>query len=229
MDLARLMTARPMTARLMTAGHSFGRVAVYSLRRFHADRGPSVAAALSYSSLLAMVPLLAISLAVLSAFPTFEQLRFDLQVMLFDSVIAVGRAGDQRHRRRVRGERQQGDRGGHRRPRGHGGPAAQHDHRRLQRDLAGHRGAALALRILVYWSLLTLGPLLLGASFSLSTYAFAVVQWSGVEDYTGPLIGLARLVPPVLSIVAFTLLFFAVPNRPVRLPHAFVGRSSPAS
>ena len=223
MDLARLMTARPMTARLMTAGHSFGRVAVYSLRRFHADRGPSVAAALSYSSLLAMVPLLAISLAVLSAFPTFEQLRFDLQVMLFDSVMpSAGLAISDTVAEFVENASK---------ATGAGIVGLAVTAVLLLNTITGGFNAIwrvtearpLALRILVYWSLLTLGPLLLGASFSLSTYAFAVVQWSGVEDYTGPLIGLARLVPPVLSIVAFTLLFFAVPNRPVRLPHAFVG------
>lgn len=40
--------------------------------RFQQDRGPQLAAGLSYASLLALVPLFAISLALLTAFPAFE-------------------------------------------------------------------------------------------------------------------------------------------------------------
>ena len=57
------------------------------------------------------------------------------------------------------------------------------------------RNRTLVGRLLVYWAVLTLAPLLLGASVSLSGYLFTVAQASGVERFTGPLSGFARFLP----------------------------------
>lgn len=43
--------------------------------RFDQDRGLMVAASLSYTSLLALVPLMAIGFAVLAAFPVFDNIQ----------------------------------------------------------------------------------------------------------------------------------------------------------
>src|ERR1700741_1484806 len=47
----------------------------YVVRRFSRDSCPSVAASLSYTSLLALVPLMAIGLAMFAAFPAFTDMR----------------------------------------------------------------------------------------------------------------------------------------------------------
>ena len=47
----------------------------YVTRRFTRDSCPSVASALSYTSLLAMVPMMAIGLAMFAAFPAFSGVR----------------------------------------------------------------------------------------------------------------------------------------------------------
>ena len=52
-----------------------GGFAVFLGRRFAADHCLRVAASLSYTSLLALVPLLAIGFAVMSAFPLFDNMR----------------------------------------------------------------------------------------------------------------------------------------------------------
>ena len=54
---------------------------------------------------------------------------------------------------------------------------------------------ALMPKLLVYWSVLTLAPLLLGASVPLSSYFFTIAQASSVEQYTGPLAGLLSFMP----------------------------------
>src|SRR5699024_9130950 len=54
--------------------------------RFQQDRGPQLAAGLSYASLLALVPLLAISLALLTAFPAFESAQEQLKTFIFDAL-----------------------------------------------------------------------------------------------------------------------------------------------
>src|SRR3546814_20331825 len=48
---------------------------VYVLRRFNSDDGLLVASSLTYTSLLSLVPILAIFLAVLGAFPAFDEIR----------------------------------------------------------------------------------------------------------------------------------------------------------
>ncbi len=77
-------------------------------------------------------------------------------------------------------------------------------------------------RVLAYWTLITLGPLLVGLSFSLSTYFEIAARRAGFGQQavqwveSGWLHGLARAVPAVLEFVALTLLYWLIPNRAVR-------------
>src|SRR3546814_9201633 len=61
--------------------------AVYCGRRFMADGCLRTATQLSYASLLAIVPVLAICFGLLAAFPAFERLRVDAQVSLFENLV----------------------------------------------------------------------------------------------------------------------------------------------
>jgi membrane protein len=195
---------------------------IYAGQRFLADGGLRTAAALSYSSLLAMVPLFAISLAILSAFDAFEQVRVDLQLMLFESMMPDASLAVSDHFATFLNNAN--------RMTGVGIVGLGVVAVLLLNTITGGLNAiwrvseprSLVLRMLVYWALLTLGPLLLGASLSLSSYAFAAVQWSGVEDYTPPFLS-ARILPVLLSTLGFTLMYMVVPNRSVRLKHAFLG------
>lgn len=199
------------------------RFTLYFLRRFMRDGGPGAAAALSYSSLLALVPLLAISFALLSAFDAFETVRVDLQTRLFEAMLpdAALAVSDYLAQFIDNASRMTGA--------GILGLAVTAV--LLLNTITGSFGSIwratepppLALRLLVYWTLLTLGPLLVGASISVSTYAFAAVQWAGIDSYTKPLFSLSWLLPIGLSAVGFTILFVVVPNRSVRLLHAHTG------
>src|SRR3546814_12841506 len=61
--------------------------AVYSGRRFMADGCLRTATQLSYASLLAIVPVLALCFGLLAAFPAFARLRVAAQVSLFDNLL----------------------------------------------------------------------------------------------------------------------------------------------
>ncbi len=200
-----------------------GRFTLYFLRRFVRDGCPRIAAALSYSSLLALVPLFAISFAVLSAFDAFETVRVDLQSQLFEAMLpdAALVVSDYLAQFVTNAKQMTGA----------GIVVLALTAVLLLNTITGAFDAiwriteprAVALRLLVYWTLLTLGPLLVGASISVSTYAFAAVQWAGIDGYTKGLFGLAWLLPIALSTVGFTILFLVVPNRSVRLLHALTG------
>ena len=194
----------------------------YSTRRFWRDECPQVAAALSYSSLLSVVPLLAIFLGLLSAFPAFEELRITVQEFIFDTAIPeVGievsdyLAGFVENASKMTG---------------FGLLALGVTAVLLLSTITTafnsiwrvQEPRSLVLRLLVYWAVLTLGPILLGASLSLSTYGFALAGWAGVQEY-GSNFGMTQLLPFALAAGAFTVLYMLVPARSVRFRHALAG------
>ncbi|MGA0394795.1 MAG: YihY family inner membrane protein, partial [Rhodospirillales bacterium] len=131
-----------------------------------------LAASLSYTSMLAIVPLTAIAFSMLAAFPVFEGVREEFQSVLFKNFLptsaeamrdyfdqfvdntakltAVGIIGLALIAVLLLGTIESA----------------------LNSIFRVIRPRALLPRLLVFWALLTLGPLLLGASFSLSTYFF---------------------------------------------------------
>ncbi len=78
-------------------------------------------------------------------------------------------------------------------------------------------------RMLSYWSVLTIGPPAVAATLSITTYLASlplldeVIGPTGIQEY------LLQLLPLLFSGSAFTILFFAVPNYPVRFVHALLG------
>lgn len=74
----------------------------------------------------------------------------------------------------------------------------------------------------MYWMVLTLGPILVGASIALSSYMVSLVA---VDEYD--VLGLfdifLRLLPLLSSIIAFIILYIAVPNKAVPFKFALSG------
>ena len=74
----------------------------------------------------------------------------------------------------------------------------------------------------MYWMVLTLGPILVGASIALSSYLVSIVS---VDEFD--VLGLfdifLRLLPLFSSIVAFVILYMAVPNKTVPFKFAIAG------
>lgn len=214
----RLRHLRASWHLLRKGGLGGGRVARFlghTARRFVADGCPRLAAGLSYASLLALVPLAAIALAMLAAFPAFEGLRTELQSALVEGVVpgaGLGAAAGEHFARFVENATKLT------------GPGILGLAVTAVLLLANIDGALntiwrvadrrpFALQIVVYWTLLTLGPLFLGSSVSLSSYAFAAVQIFGIEDALGGLAGLSRAVSVALAALGFAVMYFVVPNR----------------
>lgn len=84
----------------------------------------------------------------------------------------------------------------------------------------GRRGVA---NFLLYWAILSLGPLLLGAALAMSTYLTSFRLLVGTYDSLGVFELVFQFAPWVLTWAAFTLLFVAVPNCKVSVRHALIG------
>jgi membrane protein len=85
------------------------------------------------------------------------------------------------------------------------------------------RGRHGVANFLLYWAILSLGPLLLGAALVISTYLASLRLLMGSYDTVGLVEWVFRLAPWFLTWAAFTLLFVAVPNCKVSVRHALIG------
>ncbi len=214
---------RRSAAAIRRAAVAAGDLILYVLRRFLVDRGLHVAAALSYTSCLAIVPLLAIVLATLASFPVFAGLREELQAFIFGTFLPPSGAALEEYVTRFLANT------GKLTAVGVAGLAVT-----AVMLLATIEDAFNAIfrvrerrpwtiRILAFWTILTLGPSLFGASLSLSGELIAGLREAGVESWLSSIGGLAGLVSAVLAFLGFTLLYAVIPHRPVAWRHAMAG------
>ncbi|QOL26013.1 virulence factor BrkB family protein [Thalassotalea sp. LPB0316] len=73
-----------------------------------------------------------------------------------------------------------------------------------------------------YWMVLTLGPLLVGASLAATSYIISLVNFSDTA-LSGAQHLLVRSLPLLASTLAFLFLYMVVPNKEVRFKHAIKG------
>ena len=205
---------------------NFSRVIPFLLlarRRFKEDRCVQFAASLTYTTLLALVPIVTIALIVLSAFPVFTDLLTQLKVFILNNFVPIS-AG-----KIISVYMQQfSQKAAHLTALGIGLLAVTAFVLMLTIDHAFdviwrvRRKRPLLRRFLIYWAALTFGPLLIGVSLSLTSYlvSFSLGLAKGV-----PVVGMVtlKIVPVVLTIFAFALLYRIVPSRPVLPLHALIG------
>jgi membrane protein len=80
----------------------------------------------------------------------------------------------------------------------------------------------LTQRVLIYWAILTLGPLLVGASLTASSYLWSL-SGEAVAALPRSLRGVLDVAPLIISGFAYAALFVFVPNRKVAWSDALVG------
>src|SRR5260221_3444706 len=200
-----------------------GRFVLHVLRRFNQDRCLQIASSLTFTTLLALVPLGAIALALMAAFPGFSGLGEQIHAFLLANMLPE-KAGEV-----VTGYIEQfSGRAGQLTVLGTGVLAVAAFMMMFTIEGAfnsiwrGSRPRPVALRMLIYLATLTLGPILIRASLSITSYLVGVSL--GFARQT-PLPGteILRLAPFVLTCAAFTLLYYVLPNRSVKPHHALIG------
>lgn len=193
--------------------------------RFQADRLGITAGSLTFTTTISLVPLVTVGLAIFSAFPVFGRMQAQLQQWLIQSLIPETIA-----RQVTNYLLQFSDKAG---KMGWAGAVfllltaltlVLTIDRALNHIWRVRQPRSLAQRVLIYWAVLTLGPLLLGASLSVSSYALSVSRgW--VSALPGDARVLLDVVELALGLSGTAALYRFVPNAPVRWAHAFVGAS----
>lgn len=197
---------------------------LYTLRvRFREDHLGLTASSLTFTTSIAMVPFFTVALALFTAFPIFAKLQVALQTWLIDSLIPDNIA------RQVLGYLTQ-----------FAGKASKLGAAGLlvllvtalsliltiDRTLNGiwrvREERPFGQRVMIYWAAVTLGPLVLGASLALTSYAVSVSR-----GLVGGLPGSLRF---LLDVLEFFLLaggvaamYRYVPNTFVKWAHAWAG------
>lgn len=191
--------------------------------RFREDRLGVSASSLTFTTMIALVPLVTVTLAVFTAFPMFNKLQGTVQQWLVQSLVPDAIA------RQVLGYLTQF--AGKASRLGAAGLALLFASAialvlTMDRTLNGiwrvRRVRPLAQRVLIYWAVMTLGPLLLGASLSATSYAVYASRGL-VRGIPGGLQFLLDVLEFVLLAGGLAALYRFVPNTPVRIGHAVAG------
>lgn len=204
----------------------FWRFCLYFWRQYEVDDCRDTAAALTYQTLFAVVPLLTVLYTFFSLFPQFGGLEGKVENFLFSNIVPENVAkvqeylssfADQARRLSVVSivflavtaflmlhtiERAFNE---------------------IWRVTEPRHGLQ---KFLLYWAVLSLGPLMILFGVALSTYVFSLPLISTATESTSLLTVLepvADLSPFMLSVGVFTLIYATVPNCAVPFRHALYG------
>lgn len=191
--------------------------------RFVRDRCAQTAASLTFSTLLSLVPMVTIALTVFSAFPVFEEFSSQIKTYLLNNLIPEN-AGII-----INQYMQQFAESATRLTAvGIGFLAVTAMSMMLTIDNAFNviwqvtQPRPLVKRLVAYWAVLTLAPLLVGASLSLTSWLVGLSMGHG--KYVSPLgVVVLKALSVLFTTTAFTMLFELVPNRYVPRIHALAG------
>lgn len=215
-------TRRVATA--VTAGvRSGARFAAYLARRFEHDQCLGAAAALAFTSLLALVPLFTVVFVTLSAFPAFGEWREGIEDFMFENFVPA--FGDQVQD--YMGEFADKARG----LRAAGLAVLLVTALALMASIEStfnviwgiRRKRPLLVRFLVYWAVLTLAPLLIGAGMVATSYVISLPVLDGGTAGATVRAYVVGIFPVIATTIAFVLFFQLIPYRPVPFRHALAG------
>ncbi len=192
-------------------------------QRFAQDQLGPTASSLTYTTLLSLVPFFTVLLSVFTAFPSFGRLQEDLQGWLVESLIPEQIA------EQLMGYMMQ-----------FASKASQLGamglaflvitvikltltmDQTLNRIWRVQRLRPLGQRLLIYWGVLTLGPLLLAMSVGMTSYVVSASRGL-VHALPEGLHWTLNSVQFLMMSGAFAALYHFVPNTPVRWRHAWAG------
>jgi membrane protein len=189
----------------------------YLYRRFNDDRCLMTATALSYTTLLSLVPLLVVVFSIVSAFPVFEVAIGTMQDFIFRNFLPTASEVIQEY---VTGFMSRAGT-----LTGIGIVFLVITALMLMNTIDGalngiwrvRKARPVVAKLAVYWATLTLGPLLIAVSVLATTYLVGMSKFG--EAASAALVGWT---PFLATVLALTLLYVLVPNRRVPVRYGIV-------
>jgi membrane protein len=193
---------------------------------FHGNHGTENAKSLTYMSLFAVVPLLTMILAILSAFPSFQIFGTQIQDMLLNNLLPSSSSELESYLSEFTEKAKNLTWIGALMLLGSAYLMlvnVERSFNRIWNVTLPRKGIG---SFLLYWSILSLSPLLLGVGFAISSYITSLTlfeKFTEVSDVVGASSVVLKVFPTILTATAFTLIYVAVPNCSVKFKHALVG------
>ncbi|WP_218940803.1 YihY family inner membrane protein [Allopusillimonas soli] len=207
---------------------SFGTIARFILRRASEKKLTQIASSLTFTTVLSIVPLLAVVLALFTAFPLFNEFRVALEAFLTSNLMPPSVSDTvmlylNQFAAKASGLTAAGslflfvtsvmlimtiDEAFN--------SIWQVEHQRPFRQ-----------RMLVYWAIVSLGPILVGASLW-ATSVLARASLGDIDALPGAVGFALSFVPVIATALGFTALFCVVPNRKVLWRDALAGGAGTA-
>ncbi|WP_236078475.1 YihY family inner membrane protein [Paraburkholderia domus] len=201
------------------------RLAQFAAKRSSEDRIPQVAGSLTFTTMLALVPLATVAFALFTAFPIFSSFQMSLQIFLADHLMPAqlnSQIFDYLN---------------------------QFASKAKSLTTIGmiflfvtavmtmmtvesafnviwrvRKARPIAQRILVYWAIITLGPILIGVSLSISSYLFTrSIAFTAVQHIPSVIDWALTGAALPLTALAFTMLYVFLPNCRVEWRDAVIG------
>jgi membrane protein len=196
------------------------------VRRFVEDQGLPNAASLTYTTLLSLVPLMTVSLAIFSAFPVSERIAERMQDFVFQNFVPTAGEVLQEYLQQFSAKASKLT----------GTGAAflivtavmlmVNIDQAINRIWRVSRKRSPIGMFMEYWSILSLGLILVGVSVAATSYLVSMpifTQAAETMDEVSRMARILNLAPVLVSTLAFTLLYAVVPNRRVPFTHALAG------
>jgi membrane protein len=203
-----------------TAWRATGEFIADVVRRFYEERALQAAGSLSYTTLLSLVPLFTVALAISTAFPVFDETIAVLQGFILHNFLPDAR-GIETIAEQVSSFTE------------NAGRLTAIGliffivtavmlmltiDESLNRIFRVQRRRALLQQVLIYWAVITLGPVLIGGSLSMTSFAIgASLGWLNLDIIADAVL---RVLPFIFTCAALTLLYAVVPYRYVEFRHA---------
>lgn len=193
------------------------------IQRFFRENFTYRASALTYTTLLSLVPLTTVMLSILSAFPLFDSKSSEIQDFLFKNMIPA--SGDVIREHLLSFASQTGKLSAI-------GTlmllvtsvmlllTIEKSLNNIWHVKVGRRGVSALLR---YWAVLSLSPIFIGVSFALTSYVFSLSIVSDATSIWKIKETLLSLMPFILTFFGFSLLYTVVPNCKVKVRYGMIG------
>lgn len=195
----------------------------FAAQRARQMRLPQVAATLTFTTVLALVPLLAVALSIFATFPMFGEFRAALEKDLLRELLPA-----QYSAQLLRYLNDFAAKATQLTALGLAFLAATamlmiHTVERALNELwLVQQQRPWAQRVVIYWTLITLGPILIGASLAATSYLLSASAGLA-RQLPGLLRAAVDYLPLLVSGLAYAALYVLVPNRRVRWRDALIG------
>ena len=191
---------------------------VFEVARRYRDNESSLAASsLAYTALLSLVPFMSVLVTVFSAMPVFEDASQQMQNFIFQNFVPATGAVIQEY---IAGFVEKA----------RGLTVTMFLAvfvtsilmmntmvKALNRIFDSQVTVRLRRKLMMYWAVLTMGPLLVGGGIALSTLVFEYSVFASFK------VLFVKVMPVLSAMVAFFLIYYIVPTRKVKWQNALVG------